>query len=123
MLSSDLSQLPSTPRKQFFTSRDDRLRAQTLAKAGLPISSISHQTGLSSRQEQIQELILFVRSSRATSQMSCLALSIHFSHWGVSEHQIRYALQEAGYIRRIARAKSPLLGEQAGSLTVGKRSC
>jgi MoxR-like ATPase len=114
MLSSHLSQLPRTPRTprhSHFITRDDRIRVHALANAGLTHSLISAQLNLSVRQveysvgvpptpkkrsgrprllnpEQVQELIQFVRSSRATRQMSWQALAAHFSEWGVSEYPI-----------------------------------
>ena len=58
--------------------------------------------------DQIDELIHFVRQSRATRQMSYLAIASHFEHWGASESSVRYALRSRGYTRCVALAKPPL---------------
>jgi transposase len=128
---------PATPRRSHFISRDNRLRVQTLAQAGVPYARIAAQVGVTERQigysvrapttpqkragrprilskSQVQELILFVRQSRATRQMSWLALAQHFNEtkgWNVTEYPIRYALREVGYTRRVALAKPPLSKE------------
>ncbi|KAF2874262.1 hypothetical protein BDV95DRAFT_475229, partial [Massariosphaeria phaeospora] len=99
-----------------FISRDDRIRVQALAQAGHSRSFISTQLGVSKAQvrysggvpptpkkrsgrppllspEQVEELIQFVRQSRATRQMSWAALANHFSEWNVTKYPIRYALR------------------------------
>jgi transposase len=125
---------PSTPRRQHFTSRDDRIRIQTLHEAGHSQAFIQAQVGVSRRQvgyslsvpltpkkrtgrpptlssEQVDELILFIRQSRTTRQMTWQALAAHFSHWHVTQFSIGRALRARGYTRRVALAKPPLSEE------------
>ena len=103
---------PSTPRNRYLT-RDERLQVQTLARAGHTQVWIADHLRLSRRQvgyaiasdqvtpkhrsgrppvlssDQVDELVSYIQQSRATRQMSYLALaSGPFHHWGVSEYTI-----------------------------------
>jgi transposase len=123
---------PSTPRNRYLT-RDERLQVQTLSRAGHTQVWIADHLRLSRRQvgyalasdqvtpkhrsgrppvlssDQVDELVSYVQQSRATRQMSYLALaSGPFQHWEVSEYTIRYALRNRGFTRHIALAKPPL---------------
>jgi transposase len=100
------SMFPSTPKRHQLT-RDERLRIQTLYEAGWKFDAIHahlrpHIQGLSLRQieytyqfihptpqkrsgrppllteEQKEELITFVRTSKVTRRLSYLQLAVHF---------------------------------------------
>ena len=54
-------------------------------------------------EDQIDELEVFVTSSRTRRQMSYFELArVQLSHWNVSEHVVRRVLQSKGYERRVA---------------------
>ena len=125
--------IPSTPRRHQLT-RDKRLQIQTLYETGWKFDAIHahlrpHIAGLSVRQieytcqfthptpqkrtgrppllteEQKNELITFVRSTKVTRRLSYLQLALHFN-WGVDA--VQGCLERAGYKRYVARAKPPL---------------
>jgi transposase len=123
---------PSTPPRRHLT-RDQRLQIRTLRGIGLTYERIaSHlkvsyqqvqracqaeqstpkkHTGRPSKlsQEQVDELIAYIRQSRETRRTSYLRLATKvFPHWGVGEYAIRSSLRRAGYRRYIALAKPPL---------------
>ena len=53
-------------------------------------------------EDQIDELEVFVNSSRTGRQMSYFELArIQFRHWNVSEHVVRRVLRSRGYERCI----------------------
>lgn len=114
-------------------TRDERLQVKTLRAAGFTLREIESLLKITPNQaqyaafhahpvtprkktgrpplltkEQADELEAFVCSSRQARQMSYLALSLVFKHWGVSEYAIRYALYKRGYRRYVARQKPPL---------------
>ena len=125
--------IPSTP-KRYQLTRDERLRIQTLYQADWKIDAIyaqlrPHIQNLSLRQieytcrfthptpqkrsgrpplltnEQANELITFIRTSKITRRLSHLQLVLHFG-WGVEA--VKGCLERAGYERYIARTKPPL---------------
>jgi ketohexokinase/beta-glucosidase len=59
-------------------------------------------------EEQIDEIELFVVSSKTGRLMSYLELSVQFSEFQVGPEAIRSALRRRGYKRYIARQKPPL---------------
>jgi transposase len=114
-------------------TRDQRLQVKTLRDAGHPLQDITrllnisfHQAQYVARSEQpvtprkrkgrpsyltedqVEELEIFVCSSQTGRLMSYLQLSLAFSHWNVSEHTIRHALEKRGFRRYAARLKPPL---------------
>jgi transposase len=124
---------PSTPKRHQLT-RDERLRIQTLYEAGWKFDAIhahlrSHIQSLSLRQieytcqfthptpqkrsgrppllteEQKNELIAFLRTSKITRRLSYLQLALHFN-WGVDA--VKGCLERADYKRHIVRTKPPL---------------
>jgi hypothetical protein len=126
---------PSTPRPHHsYLSRDQRLQIQTLRSIGWTYQQISdHYRWCTPRQvqlassinhptpkkrngrpstlsrDQVQELVVFVCSTRTNRLLSYQQLAIGpFSHWGVSEYAIRNALRKEGFKRYVARAKPPL---------------
>lgn len=124
---------PSTPPRRRQLTRDERLQAQTLRRAGHSIQFIMDFLKATRRQvdyaltsnnvtpqhrpgrppiltdAQVDELEDFVRQSRAGRQMSYKALAEGpFEHWQVSSDTIRNALRSRGYRRCVARAKPPL---------------
>ncbi|KAH9878586.1 hypothetical protein IAQ61_001858 [Plenodomus lingam] len=97
-------------------TRDDRLRVKTLSEARHPRTFIASHLGISEyqvryaihaplspkkrtgrprkmSQEQVEELLEFVRKNGPENKMTYPALARHFSHWNVSEHTIRHVMR------------------------------
>ena len=132
---------PSTPQHSSRSSskhltRDERIRVQTLRRIGWKHKAIALHLGITTRQvehslsskrvtpkkrtgrrsqlteEQVDQLEVFVYSSKTGRLMSYLNLSVGpFSNWEVGEYAIRNALRKRGYSRHVARAKPPLSPE------------
>jgi transposase len=126
---------PSTPPSQRFKScdlsRDERLQVQTLRNFGVSYDQIVAQLGLTYDQvghacrapnvtpkkrsgrpsllnpEQIEELIAFVTSSKASRRMPYSKIPLALG-WDCSEYAIRYALRNAGFKRYVAYRKPPI---------------
>jgi transposase len=122
---------PSTPKHRKQLNRDQRLMVHTLYNAGHTQKWISTHLSFTLRQvqyvlsgpvtpkqrtgrppvltpEQVQELILFVRTSKKTRQMTYFELARHFEDWHIGEYVVRHSLRSAGYRRRVALQKPPL---------------
>lgn len=126
---------PSTPPHPHTAhlTRDERLQVQTLHLAKHSVRDICELLKLTRRQvtyaitsnqvtprrrsgrprrltdAQVDELIAYIRSSRASRRMTFEGLATGpFEAWGVGQYTIRNALRQRGYVRRVARAKPPL---------------
>lgn len=128
---------PSTPqsnrRGRAHLTRDQRIRVQTLRDVGFTYEAIARHLDISHRQvqytctaghptpskrsgrpsslteEQLDELIEYIKQSKETRRMSYLRLANDiFAHWEVSEYAIRSGLRRRGFRRYIALAKPPL---------------
>lgn len=132
----DLILNPPSPRHPHhrYLSRDERLRVQTLRDAGWKLPEIQQQLGITWNQaqyacshrltpqkrsgrppvleeEQVDEIELFVISSKTNRLMSYYRLSTIFQPiMGdvASARAIRGALERRGYKRYVARQKPPL---------------
>jgi transposase len=112
------------------TTRDQRLRAQTLHDFGLTYTQIHEQLGLTLRQiqyaishritpkkrsgrpsrlsqEEIDELIAWICLSKANRRTPWIKLPV-ILELNVGYYCIRTALRKAGFARRVARRKPPL---------------
>lgn len=127
------TKMPPIRQKQPDLSRDERLQVRTLRDIGWTYEHIANHLKITQRQvqntcqaeqttpkkrkgrdpslseEQIEELITFIRYSRTNRLMSYLHLATGpFASWEVGEYAIRNALRKYGFKRYVARAKPPL---------------
>lgn len=125
-----IPQPPQTPRHHH-ASRDQRVAARTLRAQGYTYAQIARELGITQRQvqractddrptprkapgagrklseEQLDEIIDFISSSKETRRMPYTQL-IHELHLTVSTETLRRALARRGYHRCKALRKPPL---------------
>lgn len=127
---------PSTPQNRRcapYLTRDQRIQVQTLRGVGFTYEAIANHLKITLRQvqyacstehltpskrsgrppalsdEQLDELIDYIRQSKEARRMSYLRLPKEiFPQRGVSEYAIRSGLRRRGFRRYIALAKPPL---------------
>ena len=111
-------------------TRDQRLQAQALHKAGLKYGEIAAETGLTTRQvryavthgstptkskgrpsklseNELQSIITWICASRSNRRTSWMKIPIILS-LSVSHRALRRSLRNAGFYRRVARHKPPI---------------